>query len=132
MVLCNVYPGAAGPQVQLAARIARAIFESPEAEASAALEQARRIFAGLQQGKIDRAQLSPDASAYFSPDVVSDFATSLGPLGEPREFVQTSQSLRGGMRFRAFRVRCGDRKLELTTRALPDGRLEQFLVERSE
>jgi CubicO group peptidase (beta-lactamase class C family) len=127
VVLGNVYPGATGFDFQIAERIGKVLFEPADGEA-----QARSIFAGLQKGTIDRALFSPNANAYFSEEAVSDFASSLGPLGTPSEFAQTRRELRGGMTFRAFRVKCGGRTLELTTRTLGDGQVEQYLVERVE
>jgi CubicO group peptidase (beta-lactamase class C family) len=132
VVLGNVYPGATGFDFQIAERVAKVVLEPVDGETKRALEQARRLFAGLQKGTIDRAPLSPNASAYFSDETVSDFASSLGPLGTPSEFAQTRQELRGGMTFRAFRVKCGDRTLEVTVRTLADGKVEQYIVEPAE
>ncbi len=132
VVFCNIYPGAASPQSEIASGIARIIFEKTDAEAAAALDLAKAVFAGLQRGKIDRTLFSPNANAYLTAEVIGDFASSLGPLGEPTEFVLMSTNLRGGMTFRAYRIRCGGRMLELTTRILPDGKIEQYLVERAD
>jgi len=128
----NIYPGAGDPASQIAERVGKVMFEPADAEAAKALEQARRVFAGLQKGTIDRALFSPNANAYFSEEAISDFASSLGPLGTPTEFVRTRQGLRGGMTFRSFRVKCGGRTLELRTHTLPGGALEQYVVERVE
>jgi CubicO group peptidase (beta-lactamase class C family) len=132
VVFTNVYPGAAGPEAQIADRIAAALFADTDAAATRALDQARRIFAGFQQGHIDRALFSQNANAYFSTEAITDFASSLGSLGAPSAFVQTHQDLRGGMTTRVFRIKCGGRTLELTTRALPDGTLEQYQIDRAE
>jgi CubicO group peptidase (beta-lactamase class C family) len=132
VVFSNIYPGAAGPAARIAERIATVIFEPADAEAAKALDQARRIFADLQKGKVDRALFTPNANAYFTDQALSDFMSSLRPLGAPTEFVQVTQSLRGGMTCRAFRIRCGARALALTTQTLPDGRIEQYLIEQAE
>jgi hypothetical protein len=60
---------------------------------------------------------------------VRDFATSLKPLGPVTEVKQTREELRGGMTFRIFAVSFGEKKENVTTYAMPDGKLEQFLVE---
>jgi D-alanyl-D-alanine carboxypeptidase len=60
--------------------------------ATSALEGARRLFSGLQEGQLDRSPLDSDASAYFTPEVVADYAASLKPLGTPSSFTQTSKS----------------------------------------
>ncbi len=113
----------------IAARIAALLFAATDSATARATAQAREIFTGLQQGTIDRSLFSANANAYFSTQALADFASSLGPLGPPTEFVQAGQSLRGGMVFRAFRIRCGKTTVTLTTFTLPDGKLEQYQVE---
>ncbi|MBM4189021.1 MAG: beta-lactamase family protein [Gemmatimonadetes bacterium] len=112
----------------IADRIAAILFVVTDTAQATALSQARRIFADLQQGRIDRGLFTPNANAYFSKQAVEDFATSLAPLGGPTEFVPVAYEMRGGMSYRAFRIRAGGRTLLLTTRALPDGSLEQYQV----
>ncbi len=113
----------------IAARIAALLFAVTDSATARATAQARTIFTGLQKGTIDRSLFSANANAYFSAQALADFASSLGPLGPPAEFVQTGQSLRGGMVFRAFRIRCGRTTMTLTTFTLGDGKLEQYQVE---
>jgi D-alanyl-D-alanine carboxypeptidase len=92
------------------------------------LEQARKIFAGLQKGSIDRSMFTDNANSYFSEQALEDFASSLAPLGTPQEFVQLDQSRRGGMVRRTYRLRFGDRTLRAWTFEMPDGRLEQYQI----
>jgi len=132
VVFCNIYPGAAEAPAQITERVAAVIFAPADTETVQALDQARRIFADLQKGKIDRALFTPSANAYFSDEVLSDYASSLKPLGKPTEFVQVAQSLRGGMTCCTFRIRCGARALAVSTQVLPDGRIEQYLIGRVE
>lgn len=99
------------------------------ANQSEAERQALRIYRGLQEGKLDRSELAPNLSDYFSEQTVEDFRTSLGPLGEPLTFRQVHEELRGGMTFRAFRITYPTKRLGLTTYTYPDGKLEQFLVD---
>ncbi len=132
VVFSNIYPGAAGPASRIAERIATVIFAPADAEAAKALDQSRRIFTGLQKGKIDRALCTPNANAYFSDEALHDYASSLKALGAPAEFVQVTQSLRGGMTCRSFRIRCKAKVLALSTQTLPDGRIEQYLIEPDE
>ncbi len=99
-------------------------------EAKRAEAQAMQIFTGLQHGKIDRAKFTDWCNAYFSQQAMEDYQNSLGPLGRPASIRMMSQSLRGGMTFRDFRVTFPNRKnaLTITTYTEPDGKLEQFLV----
>jgi len=94
--------------------------------------QALGIFHGLQQGQIDRSLLAPNLSDYFTAEAVADFRDSLGPLGEPLSFHQTSESLRGGMTFRGFDIVYPGKRLRLTTYTYPDGKLEQYLIAPAE
>jgi D-alanyl-D-alanine carboxypeptidase len=98
------------------------------AETAAAEKRARDIFTGLQEGKLDRTQLTAFCDAYFTAEAVEDFASSLKPLGVPASFKQVSEGKRGGMTFRVFSVGFPGRQLRVTVYEMPDGKLEQYLV----
>lgn len=95
---------------------------------SAPEQQALDIYRGLQHGRIDRSLLAPNLSDYFTQQAISDFQSSLAPLGEPLEVHQTQEELRGGMTFRSFDITYPGRRLRLTTYTYPDGKLEQYLI----
>ena len=118
VVYTNIYPGAANAPGMIADRIARVIFTEPPANAEA-LAQAQRIYAGLTKGTIDRALFTPSANAFFTADVLADYARSLGPLGEPTEFTAGGEGLRGGMVLRGFRVRVGGVVLDISMMVCP-------------
>jgi CubicO group peptidase (beta-lactamase class C family) len=94
--------------------------------------QAIAIFHDLQQGRIDRAQLAPNLSDYFTTEAIADFHDSLAPLGEPLTFRLTATERRGGMTFRSFQITYPGKSLQLTTYTYPDGKLEQYLIEPTE
>jgi hypothetical protein len=98
------------------------------AETTAAEKRALDIFTGLQDGKLDRSQLTALCDDYFTPEAVGDFAASLKPLGVPTSFRQVGESKRGGMTFRAFNVSFPSRQVRVTVYEMPDGKLEQYLV----
>ena len=131
VVFTNIYPGAAGATGQIAGRIASVLFEKDDQASVGAREQARRIYDGLAKGTIDRSLFTADANAYFTEQVVGDYAASLGPLGAPTDFTFTGESLRGGMTIRSYRIRAGGKVMDLTTMTLPDGRIDQYLVSRA-
>jgi len=91
-------------------------------------QQARTIFIGLQHGTIDRSLFTDNANFYFDDLALKDFASSLGPLGEPKDFTQVGQSLRGGMMLRRYRVQFENKTLSAWTYEMPDGKLEQYQV----
>jgi D-alanyl-D-alanine carboxypeptidase len=98
------------------------------AEAAAAEKRALDIFTGLQEGKLDRSQLTALCDAYFTAEAVQDFAASLRPLGVPTSFRQVVEEKRGGMTFRVFNVSFPGKQVRVTVYEEPDGKLEQYLV----
>jgi CubicO group peptidase (beta-lactamase class C family) len=112
----------------IALQIGAILFAADDALAQRTTTQARSIFAGLQEGKIDRSLLTSNASAYFSDQALKDFASSLGPLGAPIGFVQTGTQKRGGMVLRVYRATFPNRALRVWTYETPDGKLEQYQV----
>jgi D-alanyl-D-alanine carboxypeptidase len=113
---------------QIATRVAGILFATNDPATESALEQAKKIFDGLQHGRIERSLFTDNANAYFSDQALKDFASSLGPLGKPQEFTQQAQALRGGMTLRRFRVRFAQKTLRAWTYTMPDGKLEQYMV----
>jgi CubicO group peptidase (beta-lactamase class C family) len=126
-----------------ASQIARAIVPlvlaagapaKPEDAAAVAAEaQAKTILEGLSAGRIDRSLFTANCNFYFSPEAIGDFESSLAPLGPITSVSQRGVQLRGGMTFRAFSVKFGaaekTKTVTLTTYTMPDGKLEQFLIE---
>jgi len=112
----------------LARQISQLLFATDDALAQNRTAQARAIFDGLRQGKIDRSLFTSNANAYFSEQSIADFAASLAPLGEPTSFVQTGTSKRGGMVLRSYRANFPGRVLRVWTFETPDGKLEQYQV----
>jgi CubicO group peptidase (beta-lactamase class C family) len=101
---------------------------APDAAAESSLALVRKFFGQLQAGQPDRQLMTGDLRAYFTDDVVSDFAASLAPLGEASSIEPGSAEERGGMVYRSYRVAAAGRKLRITTYFTVDGLLDQFLV----
>jgi D-alanyl-D-alanine carboxypeptidase len=109
--------------------LAPMLAQGADPEAVPALEHARRLFTGLQQGQLDRSLLTSDAIAYFTDQAVADFAASLGPLGEPASFTASGHSGRGGMTERSFSIRAGGKTMSLVTYIMPDGKFAQYMID---
>ena len=131
-VVVQVNQDATGASSQIAGRISTLLFASTDPATPATTAQMQKIFEGLQKAQIDRSQFTSNANAYFSDQAVKDFASTLGPLGKPQEFTQASQSLRGGMTLRRYRIRYAQKTLNLTTFIMPDGKIEQYQIAPSE
>ncbi|MGC2110205.1 MAG: serine hydrolase domain-containing protein [Candidatus Korobacteraceae bacterium] len=91
-------------------------------------EVIRKIYDGLQQGKIDRSLFTDNANAYFTDQALKDYASSLGPLGTPKSFSQAGYGLRGGMTERSYAVGYPDKNLVIIIYEMPDGKIEQYLI----
>jgi CubicO group peptidase (beta-lactamase class C family) len=104
------------------------LFDALEPLDAARREEARQVLERLRKGEIDPGRLTPNALAWFSPQTLRDFAASLTALGPLRSIKLDSRQMRGGMDYREYSVEFDTRKLTLTTRSLPDGRLEQFML----
>jgi D-alanyl-D-alanine carboxypeptidase len=126
VVLTNQDAASAGGQIGTG--IGPLLLETSDAATPRKLEQARKIFEGLQKGQIDRSLFTSNTNAYFNDQALQDFASSLGPLGPPQEFVQVRQALRGGMTLRVYSIKFPQKTIRAWTYEMPDGKLEQYQV----
>jgi hypothetical protein len=92
------------------------------------LAKAKAILIGLQKGEIDRSLFTDNANAYFDKQCLHDLASSLAPLGAPTDFELVSEGLRGGMTAHRYRAKFQKKTLEISTYAMPEGKLEQYIV----
>jgi CubicO group peptidase (beta-lactamase class C family) len=93
-------------------------------------EKARAIavFNGLRTGTVDRSLFTDGGNFYLTPQVLADLKATLGPLGPVRLIALESESKRGGMVTRHWKILCGEKRLQVVERGYPDGKLEQFTV----
>lgn len=93
---------------------------------------ARRVYASLLNGRLDRSLLTANANYYFNAQTLADYRASLAPLGLPTAIEPDGPpTLRGGFVQRSYTLRFpGGRALSLGTFAEPgaNGRWEQFIV----
>ncbi|MEO6119453.1 MAG: serine hydrolase domain-containing protein [Terriglobales bacterium] len=125
-VLTNQMTGGAGA---ITDRIATLLFAVNNAPVRVSEERARKVFAALQRGEFDRSLFTENAHFYFNNEVRKDFADTLAPLGTPTEFVALPRGLRGGMIAQSYRVVAGGKRLVVLTFEMPDGKLDQFMVQ---
>lgn len=126
VVFANLF--ATDVQAVIANRIADLLFTATDAATERAIAQTKSIFSGLMHGQIDRSLFTANANAYFSQTAIGDFASSLGSCGTISDVRQTSYSLRGGMTYRGYAVRCGAKSYGVSTFVMPDGKIEQYIV----
>ena len=119
---------AVGTSGEIAKKIAQSLFDVQDPAANQALAQAKQIFAGLQQGKLERSLFTANCNSYFDAAAREDYRKSLAPLGTPTSFEQKAWRQRGGMTMRRYEIDFPKRKLALVTYTMPDGKLEQYIV----
>jgi D-alanyl-D-alanine carboxypeptidase len=112
----------------IAKRIQPLLLNVSDPATPAKLEEAKKIFAGLQQGTVDRSLFTDDANFYLSEQALKDFQTGLAPLGTPEAFIPIRHGLRGGMMERVYQVKFPKQTLHVWTYEMPDGKLEQYQV----
>ena len=119
----------AGPAAGIAQKIEDLLL-APAADPAAvsSLENAKKLYAALVDGRVEKELLDADLTAYFTPQTIADFSASLKVVGAPTSFTQTSRQDRGGMTHRAFTVRTALKTLRISAFITPDGRFSQFLI----
>jgi CubicO group peptidase (beta-lactamase class C family) len=113
----------------LTTQIATILFLPPEpAAGEKETAQVKSILESLAKGKLDRALFTANANSYFSAQALTDIRQSLAPLGKLQSVTRSSESLRGGMTHRGYRVVFQKKTVSLNIYAMPDGKYEQFLI----
>jgi CubicO group peptidase (beta-lactamase class C family) len=131
VVLTNTWSSSAAGSI--ANSLATALLPPPPVSLAdaAAAAKVKLVLDQLRTGKLDRSLLTDNANYYFTAVAVADYRDSLAPLGEPASITATGPArLRGGFVLRSYRIRYGDRTLNLSTFFEPgdNGRIEQFLI----
>jgi CubicO group peptidase (beta-lactamase class C family) len=115
-------------QAVIANRIATMLFATTDVATEKATAQAKAVFAGFQKGMIDRALFTQNANDFFTATALGDLKSSLGSCGTVSSIRQTGTSLRGGMTYRGYDVKCGAKSYSISSFVMPDGKIEQFNV----
>ena len=95
-------------------------------------ELAKKLFAQLQTGRLDRGLLTENANYYFTDTATEDYHDSLAPLGEPESFSMIGRPrLRGGFVNRNYLIVFKDQKMIAITYSEPgaEGKFEQFILQ---
>jgi D-alanyl-D-alanine carboxypeptidase len=113
----------------LSRQIANQLFNPQDKPTDQELTQIRAVLKGLAKGKIDRGLFTANANSYFTPVSLGDYKASLAPIGKLVSVTRTSQQLRGGMTHRSYTAQFTKKTLTLNVYIMPDGKIEQLLVE---
>ncbi len=113
---------------QIGSQVRSALLNSLNPEDQKEDDKVRKVYEGLQQGKVDRSLFTDNANFYFNDQALNDYASSLGPLGAPQSFTSSGTSLRGGMTERIYEVKYPNKSLVIIIYEMPDGKFEQYLI----
>jgi CubicO group peptidase (beta-lactamase class C family) len=91
----------------------------------------KKMIEDLADKKLDRSQLTANASAYFTDQAIEEFAATLHPLGTPDAIDQMSATKRGGMTARRYQAKYAKKSLSISVYETPDGKIEQFLIDEA-
>ena len=104
--------------------------EIPRVEGPPPAEQAAAMFKALQSGRLDRATLGEEYSAYVTPARVRAASKRLGSYGAPTGAIVKSVGERGGLEVSSLTLAFGATKLDALMYRSPDGRVQEFLLFR--
>jgi CubicO group peptidase (beta-lactamase class C family) len=103
----------------------------PDIAGPPADEAARQLFLALQAGRVDRALLGEEYSAFLADTRIAGASVRLKPYGTPTKVDMTSRNERGGMEVARTRLTFADgRTLAGLMYRTPDGKVQQFFVSR--
>jgi CubicO group peptidase (beta-lactamase class C family) len=89
----------------------------------------RQVLEDLQHGELKRELFTDDAKAYFDGTAMGDYQASLAPMGKLVLLNRQNEQQRGGMTHLSYRANFQKDSVALNIYLMPDGKIEQFLVE---
>jgi CubicO group peptidase (beta-lactamase class C family) len=104
---------------------AAAVARNPAAEALV-----KTVIGDLEEGRIDRSRITPNLDFYFTPETLADYKTSLAPAGDVKTLEPLENSERGGMTGIFYKVQATGMTFGVFVYVMPDGKLDQFLLEK--
>jgi CubicO group peptidase (beta-lactamase class C family) len=130
VVLTNEVASSAAHEIaaQIAQQLIPSLHSAPPPPDTLAPEL-KAILAGLQKGQINRSLFTADANDYFNADTLSDFKSTLAPLGAVTTIIRANTHQRGGMTGALYRIAYSSgTTITLSTYTQPNGKIEQFLI----
>jgi D-alanyl-D-alanine carboxypeptidase len=94
--------------------------------------RARKVFEDFRAGTIDRSLFTENGNAFLTPAVLADQQAGLAAFGPPRLMELESESSRGGLRTRNWKITTAKVVLSVVERGYPDGKLEQFMISKAD
>jgi D-alanyl-D-alanine carboxypeptidase len=102
----------------------------PAIKGPPAVDAARTFLVALQQGKVDRATLGDDYSAFLTPELITSAHASLTALGPVTNVTVEQTRERGGMEVAVVRFKAGQQPEGALMYRTPDGKIQEVLFQR--
>ena len=115
---------------QLLERLLPPSADVPVVHGAPALETAKKFLAELEQGRVDRATISPDFDAYLTADKLATAQRSLNALGTISNIRVAGLRERGGMEVAIVQFDVGTTPAQGLMYRAPNGLIEEFLFSR--
>jgi len=94
-----------------------------------AVDAVKAVFAGLQEGRVDRAGLAPEFSHFLTEARVAGASERLKRFGTPTDAERLTRRERGGLEVTTTRLTFTNETLRVLMYRQPGGLIEQFFVE---
>lgn len=129
-VVCNVEGGYGDVPDKLLALLLDEPSGIPSVQGPPPADMARQLFLALQAGRLDRSRFGAEFNHFLTDEKVAAAARRLKSLGRPTQVELVSRRERGGLEVSVARLSFRKAKLRTLMYRQPDGRVEQFFVNR--
>jgi CubicO group peptidase (beta-lactamase class C family) len=127
---CNIEGGLGSLPNQILSLLLKEASNVPAVIGPTTVETVKKVFDQLQKGKVDRKQLAEEFNHYLTDEKIAGAAKRLKPYGAPTKAEVLSTHERGGMEVTMTRLTFKTGALKAQMYRTPDGRIEQFLVNK--
>jgi CubicO group peptidase (beta-lactamase class C family) len=94
--------------------------------------RARQVLTDFQAGAVDRGLFTDNGNSYLTSKVLADQKAGLAAFGPARVLELQSETLRGGMVNRVWKITASKGVLRAIERGYPNGKLEQFMISKAD
>jgi CubicO group peptidase (beta-lactamase class C family) len=129
IVMCNQDSGLGNLPGQLFALLLKeAVPNVPKIKGDPAAATARKVFAKLQKGQVDRKEFGEEFNIFLTDEKVAGAAKRLQKFGPVKDAEVLSSNERGGMEVTTTRLTFEKGALKILMYRMPNGVIEQYFV----
>lgn len=130
ILTCNLDGGLGALPGQLLPLLLHEPVNVPTVQAPTAVETVKAVFARLQEGKVNRAELAEEFNLYLTDAKVAGAAERLKQYGTPTNAEVLSSRERGGLEVTVTKLTFASGTLRVLMYRQPGGLIEQFFVDK--